>query len=135
MQENVPSYQVRADDLLDLHVFALLEHKRRAHDTLPHILDVLDDGLEVRGGVVGLGDEDVVRFASGRRGIQGGDGDKPKGWLEESTTHTLHWVDLLVVDRAKELKARGDFQLWLVSLDDSADNRDVDILSTDIVRR
>ena len=49
--------------------------------------------------------------------------------------HTLHWVNLLVVDRAKELKARGDFQLWLVSLDDGADNRDVDILSTDIVRR
>ena len=113
----------------------LLEHEVLAHHPLPDILYVVNDGLEVRSRVVRAGDEDVVRFASGRRGIQGGDGDKPKGWLEESTTHTLHWVDLLVVDRAKELKARGDFQLWLVSLDDGADNRDVDILSTDIVRR
>ena len=65
--------------LLNLHVFALLEHERRAHDALPDVLDVLNDGLEVRGRVVRLGDEDVVRFASGRRGIQGGDGDKPNG--------------------------------------------------------
>ena len=77
MQENVPSYENRASRLLNLHVFALLEHEGRAHDTLPHILNVLNDSLEVRSRVVGLGDEDVVRLAVRRRGVRRGDRDEP----------------------------------------------------------
>ena len=48
---------------------ALLEHQVRADDALPHVLHVLDDGLEVRGRVVRAGDEDVVGLARGRGGI------------------------------------------------------------------
>ena len=77
MQENVPSYQNRSSRLLNLHIFALLEHEGRAHDTLPHILNVFNDSLEVRGRVVGLGDENVVRLAVRSWGVGRGDRDKP----------------------------------------------------------
>ena len=41
----------------------------------------------------------------------------------------------LVVDGAKQLETRSNLELGLVSLDDGADNRNVDILRTNIVCR
>jgi hypothetical protein len=55
--------------LLDLN-FSLLEHQRFAHDSLPHILDVLNYSLKVRGSVVRARDKDVIVFARRRRSVQ-----------------------------------------------------------------
>lgn len=52
----------------DFHV-ALLEHEVLAEHALPDVVDVVDDGLEVRGRVVGARDEDAVGLARGRGGI------------------------------------------------------------------
>ena len=40
-----------------------------AHHPLPDVLDVIDNGLEVRSRVVRAGDEDVVALARGCGGI------------------------------------------------------------------
>ena len=37
------------------------------------------------------------------------------------------------MNRSKEVETRPDFQLWLISLDDSADDRDVDVLRANVV--
>lgn len=49
---------------------ALLEDEVRANHALPDVLNVVGDGLEVRCGVVGTSDIDVVIGARRRRGIQ-----------------------------------------------------------------
>ena len=41
----------------------------------------------------------------------------------------------LIVNSAEELKTRSDLQLWLVGLNDGANNRDVDVFGADVVRR
>ena len=46
---------------------------------------------------------------------------------------TTFWVDLLVVDRAEELETRSKFLLRPVSLNDGADDGDVDVFRTDVV--
>lgn len=62
----------REDDsqslLLDLNL-ALLEHEGRPNDSLPDILDVFNDCLEVGCCVIRSSDEDVVRAAICRGGI------------------------------------------------------------------
>jgi hypothetical protein len=42
---------------------------------------------------------------------------------------------VLLVDRPKKLKSRSNFHLWSVRFDDGANNRNVNILGADIVRR
>lgn len=41
----------------------------------------------------------------------------------------------LVVNRAKKLKTRRNFHFWFVGFDNRADNGDINVLGTDIVRR
>ena len=60
---------------LDLH-FTLLQNEIGAGDTLPDVLNVFDDGLEVGSSVVGASDEDVVLLASACGGVEGADGHK-----------------------------------------------------------
>jgi hypothetical protein len=43
--------------------FALLEDQVFPHNSLPHILDVFNNSLEMRGGIVRTSDEDVIVFA------------------------------------------------------------------------
>lgn len=47
----------------------------------------------------------------------------------------LDFLDLLVVDRTEELKTGLDFQFWLVSFNNGADNGDIDVLGANVVRR
>lgn len=56
--------------------FTLLENQVGASDALPDILDVLDNSLEVGGGIVRASDEDVVLLAVAGRGVDGADGDE-----------------------------------------------------------
>lgn len=51
---------------------------------------------------------------------------------ELNTANTLH---SLIVDSAKELKTWLNFKLWLVGLDNRADDRNIYVLGADIVRR
>ena len=92
-RENVPSYQNRPSRLLNLHVFTLLEHERRAHDTLPHILNVLDDSLEVRCSIVGASDEDVVVLAVCCGSVQRRDGDESRRYSEVINTLYLEQLE------------------------------------------
>jgi hypothetical protein len=50
--------------------FTFLEHQILAHNSLPDVLDFLNDGLEVRGGIVRAGDEDVVSLTGSDRRVQ-----------------------------------------------------------------
>ncbi len=128
---------IRLADRLGLNVdVALLKHEILAVHSLPDVLHVVDDSLEVRSRVVRAGDEDVVGLAAGRGGIYGGDGDEPAQTSSEPSlcqrTSILH---LLVVNGAKELKTGSKLLFGLVSLDDGADDRNVDVLRANIVRR
>lgn len=69
--------------LLDVN-FAFLEDKVFADDTFPNIVDIIDDSLKVRCGVVGAGDENIVSFAVARRSVQRFD-------LDKSGTHVSRW--------------------------------------------
>ena len=96
---------------------ALLENEvLAAEDPLPDVVHVVNDSLEVGGRVVRACDEDVIRLARGRRGVQRGDRDE------------------LLVDGAEEREARLDLLLGPVGFDDGGNNRDVDVLCADIVR-
>jgi hypothetical protein len=44
-------------------VFPLLQHEFFACDALPDFMDVFDDGLKVRCGVIGAGNEDIILHA------------------------------------------------------------------------
>lgn len=55
--------------LVNFH-FPFLEDQRRPHNTLPDVLDIFHHGLEMRGGVVGASDEDVVLGARRGRRVQ-----------------------------------------------------------------
>jgi hypothetical protein len=55
----------------------LLENKRLSLDPLPNVKDVFDNSLEVRGGIVGLRDKDVVVDAARGGCIEGRDGYEP----------------------------------------------------------
>lgn len=54
--------------LLNLNI-ALLQDELLAHDAFPDVLHVLDDGLEVRRGVVRACDENVVSDAGCGRSV------------------------------------------------------------------
>ena len=56
---------------LDLDL-ALLEDQVLAHHPLPDVLDIVDDGLEVRGRVVGACDVDIVSLTRGGGSVQWG---------------------------------------------------------------
>ncbi len=58
---------------------SLLKHELLPLDSLPHVKDILDDGLEVTCGIVGFGDEDVVVSTGGCGGVERGDGDESAG--------------------------------------------------------
>ena len=80
---------------------ALLENEvLAAEDPLPDVVHVVNDSLEVRGRVVRACDEDVIRLARGRRGVQRRDRDE------------------LLVDGAEKREARLDLLLGPVGFDD-----------------
>lgn len=56
----------------------LLEDQWLSLDSLPDIKDVFDDSLEVRGRVVGLGNEDIIVHSRGSRGVEGSNRDEPR---------------------------------------------------------
>jgi len=62
--------------LLDFN-FSLLQDQIRTNDTLPDILDILDDSFEVRSGIVRAGDEDVVLLAGAGGRVERRDAYEP----------------------------------------------------------
>lgn len=68
---------VKVSLLLDFH-FTFLQDQVLSNDPLPDILDVLNNGLLVGGGIIRAGDENVVVFAGGCWCIQWGDRNKPE---------------------------------------------------------
>jgi len=64
---------------------------------------IVNDGFEMRGSVVGFGDEDVVLLSGGGRGVERGDGDE-SGRGEGKEIISTRALDLVV--RASSERAR-----------------------------
>jgi len=71
-----PGYERRIRLVLDLNV-TLLQDEILPNNPHPHVMNVVDDGLEVAGGIVGVRDEDVVGLAVRRRRVQRRHGYEP----------------------------------------------------------
>lgn len=65
--------------------FSFLQDERTTHDPFPDILNIVDDGLEMRGGVIGASDEDVVIEARRSGNVEGSDGDKSRNKKRSET--------------------------------------------------
>jgi hypothetical protein len=61
--------------------FPLLEDKVRSHDALPNVLDILHHSLEMRGGIVGASDEDIIISTRRRWRVERRDGEESKTTL------------------------------------------------------
>jgi len=66
-----------AFSLFDVIRLPSLQHQIAASDPLPGIVDLIDDSLEVRSGIVRTGDENVVGLARGCRSVQWADRNEP----------------------------------------------------------
>lgn len=123
--------------LLNILEFSFLQNERCAHDPLPDILDVLDDGLEMRGGVVRSGDEDIVRFARGRGDVERSNRDEPERTKSATGATCIKngkGPCLLVMDLAQQFQTGCELLLGPAGLDDSAHDGDEDVLGGDVVR-
>jgi hypothetical protein len=61
---------------LNIFHFTFLEDEIFANDAFPDVLDIFNDSFEVGGGVVRMGDEDIVRLAIRCGCVQGHDLDE-----------------------------------------------------------
>jgi hypothetical protein len=55
-------------------VFPLLQHEVFARDALPDVMNVFNNSLKVRRGVIGAGDENIVFHPRGGWCVEGADG-------------------------------------------------------------
>lgn len=69
--------------------FSFLQDERTTHDPFPDILHIVDDGLEMRGGVVGASDEYVVVEAGRCGNVEGGDRDKSANKKKSETRKSV----------------------------------------------
>lgn len=113
--------------------FSLLQHEVLAGDALPDIMNVFDDSLEMRCSVVGTSDVDVITHPRRSWRVQRADGNKSVGIVRGQEKAAA--IRVLLIDGSKELKSWSNLHLWPVRFDDGADNCDINVLGTDIVRR
>lgn len=122
--------------LLNLN-FSLLKHKIRANNSLPNVLNVLNDCLEMGRRIIGSSDENIVCFTGAHWTVQRRNGHKSISIIKIvimklPTNKKKH---SLVVNRTQKVDPRSNLQFRLISLDDCADNSDMNVLGTNIVGR